>query len=81
MNPTTKEHEVKYTFISKAGEEVVKSISIPANGVRVVQFSPEDFKDKNVEQFHFSISPLPSSNAKPMLMRVFNNGLFSMSHC
>lgn len=81
LNPSLYNQVVSYTFKSDAGEEIVRSITVFSKGVEVITFSPDEFQDKKFEKFYFSISPLPSSNAKPMLMRVFKNGLFSMSHC
>lgn len=81
MNPSMSDQEIDYTFITNTGEQVRRTIFVSAKGVSTVEFSPNEFQTKDFEQFYFSISPLPSPNSKPMLMRVFNNGLFSMSHC
>lgn len=79
MNPTKLDQTLEYKFTSDKGEVVTKSVYIAKNGVSTVDFNLNEFKHE-LKQFGFSVSPLPSGNAKPLLMRIFTNGLFSMSH-
>jgi hypothetical protein len=75
------EHESTYYLVdSKTGDQLAaKTAHYKPFGSAQVSFRIDEFKHIPPELM-LKADSLPSSNAKPLLQRVFNSGLFSISH-
>lgn len=80
-NPSLEGQTLVYKILDTYSKEIIseKQEYIPPMGVRKIKFELENLHEK----FKFvlvSINKLPSSNSKPLLKRIYKNGLYSMSH-
>ena len=75
------EHETTYRLTAlDTGEELAaRTIKYKAFGSARIEFRIEDLRNVPAE-IALKADALPSSNAKPLLQRVFKSGLFSISH-
>lgn len=80
-NPSLKGQTLIYKILDSSSKEVIieKQEYIPPMGVRKIQFELENLTEK-IKYVLVSINMLPSSNSKPLLKRIYKNGLYSMSH-
>ncbi len=80
-NPSPRVHTLEHALVDlHTGEKIARStLTIPALGSARSVFTMADLSNLP-EQLLFCVDALPSSNAKPMLRRVFDGGRHSMSH-
>ena len=80
-NPCHTPHEMTHSLLDAVTGEVValKTSRLSSMGTERVTFKIEEMKHIP-ERLKIALSALPSANSKPMLCRVYANGLFSMSH-
>jgi hypothetical protein len=80
MNPTIYSQEISYTFKTNLNEIYERKIQIGKNGTDIIDIDQSVLEKFKGDYFEIEITPLPSANAKPMLMRIFTDDKFSMSH-
>lgn len=81
VNPTFHSCHVEHSLVGMGNDETIAKVSNEFGPVSVkrIEFDLSATKDLP-EYFSVKVSPLPSANSKPLLLRYYKNGNYSMSH-